>query len=150
MMNGLRNEAKGNGIPDTPDALQAYFLDKMNRNLHINLCFSPVGNNFRIMARKFPGMINCTSINFFHPWPKNALIDVASNFLSDIEFPDEKIKDQIALNMAEVHSSIDEANEKFFKIERRYNYTTPKSFLELIEFYKSTLVEKRSAIVRNI
>jgi len=38
--------------------------------------------------------------------------------------------------MADVHLSIDVANEKFRKLERRFNYTTPKSFLELIDFYK--------------
>jgi len=43
--------------------------------------------------------------------------------------------------MADVHTSIDDANLKFLKLERRYNYTTPKSFLGLIEFYKEILVK---------
>jgi len=38
--------------------------------------------------------------------------------------------------MAEVHLSIGEANKLFLAQERRYNYTTPTSFLELINFYK--------------
>ena len=50
--------------------------------------------------------------------------------------------------MAHVHSSIDEANMKFLKQNRRYNYTTPKSFLELISFYKLILEEKQGNIVR--
>jgi dynein heavy chain len=48
--------------------------------------------------------------------------------------------------MAEVHCSIDEANARYLKLERRHNYTTPKSFLELIDFYKNKLTEKRSNI----
>ena len=48
--------------------------------------------------------------------------------------------------MTEVHSSIDDANEKFLKVERRHNATTPKSFLELIEFYKKVLFDKRKSI----
>jgi len=44
--------------------------------------------------------------------------------------------------MASVHLSIDVANARFLKLERRNNYTTPKSFLELIEFYKKCLKEK--------
>jgi hypothetical protein len=32
----------------------------------------------------------------------------------------------------------------------RYNYTTPRSFLELIHFFKSMLASKRSAMARNI
>jgi len=48
--------------------------------------------------------------------------------------------------MAECHISINEANKEFLKLERRFNYTTPKSFLELIDFYKKILGEKRSFI----
>ena len=45
--------------------------------------------------------------------------------------------------MAECHTSIDRANSEFLKRERRFNYTTPKSFLELISFYKKILSEKQ-------
>lgn len=57
---------------------------------------------------------------------------------------------KIAINMAETHNSIDEANQIFRKLERRNNYTTPKSFLELISFYKTLLEEKRGQIDRQI
>lgn len=97
----------------------------------------------RIRSRKFPGVINATSVDWFHPWPKDALIDVAYKFITDLQFPTEQIRTAISLNMAEVHTSIDEANSKFLKLERRYNYTTPKSFLELIDFYKKLLEDKR-------
>lgn len=52
--------------------------------------------------------------------------------------------------MAETHLSIDAANEKFRKMERRNNYTTPKSFLELISFYKTLLDDKKGQIDRQI
>ena len=51
------------------------------------LCFSPVGDNFRVKSRKFPGLIASTNIDFFHAWPKDALIDVANRFISEIEMP---------------------------------------------------------------
>jgi len=52
--------------------------------------------------------------------------------------------------MAEVHTSIDAANEKFLQFERRHNYTTPKSFLELIDFYTKLLQVKRDNIDQQI
>lgn len=52
--------------------------------------------------------------------------------------------------MAETHLSIDVANAKFRKLERRNNYTTPKSFLELISFYKTLLDQKRGQIDKQI
>lgn len=57
---------------------------------------------------------------------------------------------KIALNMAETHLSIDVANIKFRKLERRNNYTTPKSFLELISFYNTLLSQKRGQIDNQI
>lgn len=36
-----------------------------------------------------------------------------------------------------------QASKAFFEAERRYNYTTPKTFLELIKLYKNVLTGKR-------
>merc|ERR1719316_2498522 len=52
--------------------------------------------------------------------------------------------------MAEVHLSIDDANKKFLEQERRHNYTTPKSFLELIAFYIAMLGKKQAGVEVNI
>jgi len=109
--------------------------------MHTILCFSPVGDAFRIRARKFPGIINCSMINWFHKWPKNALVDVSYKYLDIIE--EKKLRKQIAKFMAEVHTGISIANKKFLQIERRHNYTTPKSFLEFKDFYNSLLRKKQ-------
>ena len=106
----VRAEAKNAGYMDTPDQLFDFFLDKARKNLHLALCFSPVGDAFRFRARKFPGIINCTSMDWFHEWPKDALIDVATRFLNDVDFPNDELRDFISLHMAEVHLSIGEAN----------------------------------------
>jgi len=142
----IRTEAKGCGYDDVPDELFNYLLDKVRKNLHIALCFSPVGDTFRIRARMFPGLINCTSMDWFHEWPRDALIDVANRFLAEIEFPEDEIRENIAFHMAHVHLSIGDANEDFLKQERRHNYTTPTSYLELINFYKMLVNNKRGKI----
>src|SRR5690606_18471759 len=59
------------------------FIEKVRSNLHVVLCFSPVGEQFRIWCRKFPAIINCTVIDWFHPWPKQALVSVAYRFLTE-------------------------------------------------------------------
>ena len=52
--------------------------------------------------------------------------------------------------MAEVHLSIAQANEEYLQMERRYNYTTPTSYLELISFYKLLVDKKRDKITDQI
>jgi dynein heavy chain len=126
-------------VPDMPEDLWNFYLDKVRKNLHMGLCFSPVSEKFRIRARNFPGLITCTNIDWFHEWPRDALIGVAKRFLKEVELPTDEIRDSIALHMAYVHLSIGEANVEFRKSERRHNYTTPTSFLELINFYKLLL-----------
>jgi len=88
-------------------------------------------------------------MDWFHEWPSDALIDVA-RFLADIEFPEDEIRSSIALHMSHVHLSIGEANAEFLAAERRHNYTTPTSFLELINFYKMLVNNKRGKITEQI
>lgn len=57
-------------------------------------------------ARRFPGLINCTSVDFFHPWPRQALISVAARFLDDVELGEASVKDSLAVHMAEEHLSV--------------------------------------------
>ena len=146
----VRAEAKQAGYLDTPDQLFEFFLSKARKNLHLALCFSPVGDAFRFRARKFPGIINCTSIDWFHDWPRNALIDVAERFLAEIDFPNNDIRVQVGQHMADVHLSITAANGDFLRMERRFNYTTPTSYLELISFYRMLLDKKRDKITDQI
>ena len=61
------------GESDTADAQWAFFLQNAKNNLHILLCFSPVGEKFRNRARKFPGLISGCTIDWFLPWTKAAL-----------------------------------------------------------------------------
>lgn len=146
LLGKVRGEAKANGYQDTPDQLFEFFQDKARKNLHLGICFSPVGDAFRFRARMFPGIINCTTLDYFFDWPLEALINVANRFLSEIEFPSDEIRDSIAQNMAATHLSIAEANKDFRELERRHNYTTPTSYLELISFYKSLLGTKQGKI----
>lgn len=58
---------------------------QVRRNLHTVFCMSPVGSSLRIRCRKFPALINTTVIDWFHPWPAEALISVASRFLEGVK-----------------------------------------------------------------
>jgi dynein heavy chain len=114
------------------------------------LCFSPVSEKFRIRARMFPALISSTNIDWFHEWPQDALIGVAGKFMKDVELPNEELRDSIARNMAFTHISVGEASVLYKKQARRFNYTTPTSFLELIKFYKQLLDKKQGEIVKTI
>jgi dynein heavy chain len=58
------------GTPDTWENLYAFFLNRVRDNLHMVLCFSPVGNKFSRRAQQFPGLINGCTIDWcaFPAW----------------------------------------------------------------------------------
>ena len=51
--------------PDDPNDAQTYMIQKFRIRFKLVLAFSPVGDTFRIRARRFPGLINCTAIDYF-------------------------------------------------------------------------------------
>lgn len=56
---------------------------------------SPVGDQLRIRCRNFPGMVNNTIIDWFMPWPEQALYAVATSFLSENQMVPEEHVDQV-------------------------------------------------------
>uniref|UniRef100_A0A4W3HQF7 Dynein heavy chain 9, axonemal n=1 Tax=Callorhinchus milii TaxID=7868 RepID=A0A4W3HQF7_CALMI len=142
IINGVRNEVKGQGLIDTRENCWKFFIDRVRKQLKIALCFSPVGNKLRLRSRKFPAVVNCTAIDWFHEWPLEALESVSLRFLQGIDSIDPTLKESVSKFMAYVHITVNEISKSYLANERRYNYTTPKSFLEQIKLYQNLLSKK--------
>jgi dynein heavy chain len=81
----LINKVKATGlVPDRTNCWE-YFINQIRRNLHVVLAFSPVGDAFRTRARKFPAIVNCTVIDWFQPWPIQALASVGKKLLAPVD-----------------------------------------------------------------
>lgn len=102
-----------------------------------------------------------------------ALISVAARFLTDVPGIDANLRESIAQHMAFAHQSVSSESarceargfnrfwvakvleplctrfhwdlkfDRFLETVKRYVYVTPKSYLELIAFYKTLLATKR-------
>ena len=62
-----------------------HFLENAKNNVHLVLAMSPIGEDFKRRLRMFPSLVNCCTIDWFLPWPREALESVATQFLADIE-----------------------------------------------------------------
>ena len=74
------------------------------------------------------------------------MISVSTRFLSELTIVPKNIKPSIAQFMAFVHGSVNEMSKVYLANERRHNYTTPKSFLELINLYMQILKQKHEEL----
>ncbi len=88
--------------------LWSYFINRVRDCLHVVLSFSPVGPKFRERARRFPSLFSSCTIDWFLPWPEEALVAVAQKFLRDGSISihvdgKEEIRNEIEFHMGKVH-----------------------------------------------
>ena len=44
-----------------------------------------MGRGLRVRARRFPALVHCTTVDWFHLWPAEALRSVSHRFIQEIE-----------------------------------------------------------------
>jgi len=123
--------------------LWIYFINRVRDCLHMVLAFSPVRSKFKERARKFPSLFSQCTIDWFLPWPEEALVSVSHKFLADFEVEcSSAVKKQLESHMGKVHDLVTEVCEIYFQRMRRYVYVTPKSYLSFIDQYKQVYKQK--------
>ena len=103
---------------------------------------SPIGSTLRERLRNFPSMVNCCTFDWFTTWPEDALEAVAERFLQEGEF-DEAQRKQIIKMCKKIHTDVIALSSKYLFEQKRFNYVTPTSYLELILTYKELLRRTR-------
>lgn len=131
------------GMDDTQDNLKQYFTDKVRDNLHLMICMSPMNPKFPIRARKFPGIVSCPTIDWFLPWPADALVALSKAFIQNyhVECTPE-VKIGLMTHMGMVHSMVTEICDEYFVKMRRRVYQTPKSYLSFIQNFTGLYSKK--------
>ena len=72
------------------------------------------------------------------PWPEDGLKSVASSFLLEVDMSNE-LRDACVTMCIAFHKSSMTLAKRFWNELRRYYYTTPTSYLEMITTFKSLL-----------
>lgn len=104
---------------------------------------SPVGSALRVRMRMFPALVNCCTIDWFLPWPDEALLGVSSRQLEGMQGVSTEMKANVAAACCKVHQQVLRTASIFEERLRRKVYVTPKSYLDLISLYLEMILEKR-------
>ena len=136
------------GQVDTDANVWAFFIERVRQNLHVVLCFSPVGEQFRKRSLKFPGIFSGCTIDWFTHWPHQGLLSVASSFLEPLEIISQQsnIKESVAETFACIHESVHHGCEDYFSRFRRRTYVTPKSYLSFLASFKTLYFDQLKKI----
>ncbi|KAM4563453.1 dynein axonemal heavy chain 12 isoform 1-T1 [Odontesthes bonariensis] len=141
-------QAGNKNLEQSPLTLFAFFVARCRENLHIVVAFSPIGNAFRNRLRQFPCLINCCTIDWYQPWPEEALERVANCFLETLEMSENERQEVVPICKT-FHTSAKQLSERFLTELGRHNYVTPTSYLELIAAFRQLLTQKRDAVMKS-
>ncbi|KAA0196090.1 Dynein heavy chain 1 axonemal [Fasciolopsis buskii] len=122
------------GLQPSKTNLFSCYTKRVRANLHTVIAMSPIGEIFRARLRQFPALVSCCTIDWFSPWPPEALESVALRTLQqmgELDADDSTIA-SMAKMCIDMHQSAVH-NTDLFRMElSRHNYVTPTSFLELL------------------
>ncbi|XP_043503405.1 dynein axonemal heavy chain 12-like [Polistes fuscatus] len=126
-------------------AVLAFFINRCKEMLHIMLCFSPIGDTFRIRLRLYPSLVNCCTIDWFEVWPEDALEQIALHNVANINV-NEDVKVNAVIACKYFHNCAKDISDHFYKSSGRITYITTASFLDLMRTYVELIGEKQEEL----
>lgn len=99
-----------------PETVMEYFMQRVCHNLHVAFCFSPVGETFRTKVQRFPALVSGCTIDWFQPWPKDALVSVARHFLTEFKIEcSDNVKSELVTALGTIQDIVSETSVDYFQ-----------------------------------
>eukprot|EP00927_Polykrikos_kofoidii_P026243 TRINITY_DN23401_c0_g4_i1.p1 TRINITY_DN23401_c0_g4~~TRINITY_DN23401_c0_g4_i1.p1 ORF type:complete len:2209 (-),score=513.79 TRINITY_DN23401_c0_g4_i1:103-6207(-) len=156
----LMSECRNSGMSGMEDAeMFVQFTKLVQRNLHIVFTMNPANPDFYNRSNSSPALFNRCIIDWFGDWPHSALIQVASEFTTKLEMSQdsftstancsdvEAMHGVISDTIVAFHEKVEQTNVVLRKSAMKYNFITPRDFLDFINHFLDILQEKREEVL---
>ena len=138
------------------DEIYRSFIRNVQRNLHVVFTMNPSNPDFSNRTASSPALFNRCVIDWFGDWSEEGLLQVAKEFtlvidpvMESFETPVEESEQRhnIVINtIVGIHSTIIELNRRLAKSAKKFNYITPRDFLDFIKHFVELYNEKKSLL----
>ena len=137
---------------ETRENKRSLFVERVRDNFHVVLSTSPVGDKLRLNCRKYPSLLNSSSVIFFYPWPEHAYESVCSKLISELDSLDKTAQKRLSRMFPRVHISFGKATVAYEEETRKKFYVTPKIYIDAIKYfmgaYNDSQAKFRSSVER--
>ena len=97
----------------------------------------------------FPALVDCCTLDWYSAWPHGALLSVSKRMLVELPFNNDFIKTELSEMCPQIHLSVKAKAIQFEAELKRPVYTTPKSFLDMINLFMTSLTDRQRVIEAN-
>ena len=138
----------------------------MQRNLHVVFTMNPANPDFSNRTASSPALFNRCVIDWFGDWTDEGLLQVcleftkfldiqSSSFTKGMDSGAPKGKDQkridpknecLSMCIVEIHKAVRDLNIKLSKSAKKFNYITPRDFLNFIKQFVALEKEKKEEL----
>ncbi|CAJ0883095.1 1976_t:CDS:10 [Entrophospora sp. SA101] len=163
LMTSCKEGAQKEGLMlDSNEELYKWFTQQVMKNLHVVFTMNPPEGGLASRAATSPALFNRCVLDWFGDWSDQAFFQVGIEFTQslDLDLPSysppsnfpvvyrglssSPIHRHALVNaFVYVHQSLYEINAKLSKRQGKYNYVTPRHYLDFINQYVRLFNEKR-------
>ncbi|THH28428.1 hypothetical protein EUX98_g5757 [Antrodiella citrinella] len=166
LMTACKEGSQRDGLMlDSHEELYRWFTQQVAKNLHVVFTMNPPENGLASRAATSPALFNRCVLDWFGDWSDQAFYQVGMEFTQTLdldlpsynpplhfpiayrELPVPPVHRCAIVNaLVHVHQSLHQINQRLSRRQGRYNYVTPRHYLDFINHYVRLYNEKRDEL----
>ena len=147
----------GGKVMETEEEIYRKFVKNVQRNLHVVFTMNPSNPDFSNRAGSSPAIFNRCVIDWFGEWSDDALYQVANELTAKVDLPESSFSNlhddnheirhgKLTEIIAYIHNSVRMLNQKLRKNAKKFNYITPRDYLDFIRHFVALQREKKTEL----